>query len=65
MDHTLIAKDSILYNKAASLSVGNMIKFNGYFLLSNDGAVAEQSVSEYGSMNEPEFTFMFTDVSVY
>ena len=59
---TLIKHGSSLYNQIAVLSKGNAVKFEGSFLIDVRDWVKEASVTENGSMTEPEFLFRFADV---
>lgn len=61
---TLVAKGSPLYARLATLSRGTKVRFSGDFIRdSGKDYLRESSVSEAGSMTDPEFIFRFSDVS--
>jgi len=59
-----ISPDSELFNKVASLRIGQKIIFSGKFYSNKVDCVWGTSFTLKGSMEEPEFMFNFTDVSV-
>lgn len=59
---TLIAHGSPLYEEIANLSVGTPVTFGGRFTLGQLDHVREESITEEGSMTDPEFIFTFTTV---
>jgi hypothetical protein len=62
---TLIPASSPLYEQAANLFVGQIVKFSGRFGSSGLDFLQESSLTEAGSMNEPEFIFTFTSVEPF
>ncbi len=62
-EHTLIPQGSTLYDQVAKLAVGNEVVFSGTFASRDMDYVGETSVTEEGSMTEPDFIFTFTNVS--
>ena len=65
MDKTLIPESSTLYNAVADLDKGNKVIFSGSFVQSDDDFVGEQSMTEQGSMLDPEFSFRFSEIKDY
>jgi hypothetical protein len=62
-DKTLIKHNSRLYNTIAKMSEGDTVVFAGIFLPSDKFSfVKEKSISEYGSMSSPEFSFQFISI---
>jgi hypothetical protein len=59
---TLIPSGSPLYEQVAHLAIGNKVTFGGAFSSGNLDYMREASLTEAGSMNEPEFIFTFTSV---
>lgn len=59
---TLVDHGSSLYNKLASLSVGDRVVFTGSFLPGEKDHLKETSFTESGSMTEPEFAMRFSGV---
>jgi hypothetical protein len=59
---TLISADSEVFQQAAALAEGDPVKFSGRFLSSDTDCLQEQSISQSGSMTDPEFTFRFSAV---
>ena len=60
--NTLIPQGTELYKKVADLDKGNRVLFSGHFVPGEDDFVQEQSVTEQGSMTDPEFTVIFTSI---
>lgn len=60
---TLIKPGSALFNAAASLKLGQTVKFSGQFIRDDETGVGEQSMSLQGKLEEPEFTFKFSSLS--
>ena len=60
---TLIHPNDPLYSVISSLSQGQEVKFSGMFLHDDDDCFNEQSLTQEGSMTEPEFTFKFTNIT--
>ena len=61
-NRTLIPKNSQLFRALAAMRVGTLIRFDGSFLASERDCVKERSVTEAGSMSDPDFVFQFTHV---
>lgn len=59
---TLIPSGSLLYEQIANLAVGNTVTFSGTFTFGELDYAREESVTEEGSMTDPEFIFTFTSV---
>jgi len=59
---TLIAQDSPLYKALAEFNEGQLIDFSGEFITGDPDFIREASLTERGSMTEPEFIFRFTDI---
>ena len=59
---TLIPTESELYSLVGSLAVHNTITFSGTFVAGSLDYVREASLTEKGSMMEPEFIFRFKTV---
>jgi hypothetical protein len=59
---TLITKDSPMHDRAAGLSKGAMVKFDGTFLFGSD-YLKEVSTNEHDSLTKPEFLVQFKDIS--
>lgn len=62
IDNTLIEQGTQLFNKIAELSKGSEVVFSGAFISSEEDYIGEQSLTEKGSMTEPEFTLKFYDI---
>jgi len=60
---TLIKSGSNLYNKVAEFDTGDLVKFSGSFVSGDNYFVEEQSMTENGAMENPEFTFIFQDIN--
>lgn len=60
--HTLIEKNTALYNSLLSMSVGQKVIFSGEFFSSDEDAVQEKSMTIDGSLSEPEFLFKFKSI---
>jgi hypothetical protein len=63
-EKTMIELNSTLGQKIVSLRIGQKIKFSGKFLADNgENGIEEISITESGSMTEPEFAFVFSDIT--
>jgi hypothetical protein len=62
-DNTLIKQNSELFNKISNLQEGELVRFSGRFLNGDADYINEQSLTENGSMTQPEFTFRFKSVT--
>ena len=58
-DGTLISPESPVYEQVSRLAIGTTVVFSGSFLSSEMDYVEEASVTEEGSMMEPELIFRF------
>ena len=56
-----ISPGSSLYNKVANLAVGDTVLFSGTFAQGDD-YLEELSLTEEGSMHEPEFSLTFMNI---
>jgi hypothetical protein len=64
LDHSLIAQTSKTYATLSELGKGKQIRFAGTFVTGDDkNGIRESSLSERGSMTDPEFIFRFSQVS--
>lgn len=62
-DKTLIDPASALYQKAVALRVGARIWLSGNFIPHQTDCFREGSLTQHGSMTDPEFIFQFFDVT--
>ena len=62
VSNTLIEQNSQLYNKLMELSVGQEVIFSGHFFNSDGDYIQEQSITEKGTMVNPEFLMKFTNI---
>lgn len=55
------------YNNLTELEIGDFVDFSGRFIYDyeNKDYLKELSVTEYGSMDEPEFEFVFKSINQY
>lgn len=60
---TLIDQNSNLYNQLMELEIGENVKFSGVFFSSEDNFIQETSLTEEGSMMNPEFSMKFSTVT--
>lgn len=60
---TLVMPDSPVFQKMASLSKGQTVMFSGVFAPAQNDCLEELSITQSGSMSDPEFEMKFTDVS--
>ena len=61
-DHTLIDPASPVFREASAMKAGQWAVFSGSFLPSQTDCMQESSVSQSGSMTEPEFLFRFSAI---
>ena len=61
-DNTLIPINSELFNRVADFRTGMTVKVSGRFLPGDDDYLMEASLTEAGSMTEPEFVVQFNQV---
>lgn len=59
---TLIYPSDPVFSQVSNLSVGQKIVFSGIFSMSNDDCIAETSITQSGSMEDPDFEMKFTEV---
>jgi len=65
-DNTLIPQESNLFTVLAEMKKGDRVLFSGTFLPSDkNDFVKEESLTEEGSMTEPEFIFRFSGVKIF
>jgi hypothetical protein len=62
-DHTLIEPNSAIFRTLSQMKEGDRIRFSGSFIGSDTDCVKEASMTQNGSMTEPEFIFRFLGVS--
>jgi hypothetical protein len=62
INHTLLSPSSNVFQQVVSLSKDQRIVFSGSFLPGDTDCVQETSLTQEGSMTDPEFQFLFTDV---
>jgi hypothetical protein len=60
---SLIPQGSKVYKEVASMAVGDEISFSGRFAAHESDYIEEASVTEEGSMTDPDFIFTFSEVS--
>jgi TM2 domain-containing membrane protein YozV len=61
-DKTLIPIGSDLFNRIADLKTGTMVKISGRFISEEQDYIQEMSITEEGSVTEPEFVAQFNQV---
>lgn len=61
--NTLIDQNTNLYNQLMELERGQNVKFSGMFFSSEDNFIQETSLTEEGSMINPEFLMKFSTVT--
>jgi hypothetical protein len=62
-DDVTISKGSEVYNQLAQLSIGDMVSFSFTFERGNKvKCINEGSLTEYGSINNPEYNVIFKEV---
>ena len=61
-DKTLIHQDNPMYSVISELKEGTTVRFSGEFLPSKQDFVKEGSISEEGSMTDPEFIVRFSSI---
>ena len=59
-DSTLLPVDSPVMNAAMELSVGQAVEFSGTFVRDSEQCIREGSLTQDGSMRQPEFIMRFT-----
>lgn len=61
---TLIGGESGLFRAVSSMKVGDTVRFSGNFFNSEKDCVHESSITDSGSMDDPEFIFRFYQVEL-
>ena len=59
---TVISPTSPVYNQVASMASGQKVTFSGTFLRGRQDYLEESSITEEGSMTDPEFIFSFARI---
>ncbi len=62
-EHTLIEPTSPVYRQAVALHEGQKVTFSGTFFTTEADCAHEESLTQEGSMTEPEYIFKFSDVT--
>jgi hypothetical protein len=62
-DETLIERDSALYETLLSLSEGTIVSFSGEFIEGDGACLDTKNLTEFFSINRPEFIFRFTEIN--
>lgn len=61
-DNTLLPLDSPVMEVAMNLSVGQAVQFSGTFVRDRAQCIRESSITQDGSMRQPEFIMRFTNL---
>lgn len=61
-DNTLLSPSSPVYAAALSLRKGQKVRFSGSFIPNDTDCVREGSLTQNGSMTDPEFIMRFTEL---
>jgi hypothetical protein len=61
--NTLIDPNSQVFQAVSPLSVGSKVIFSGEFMREPTDCIAEQSITQAGSMTSPAFTIKFSQLS--
>ncbi len=59
---TLIDPNSLVFQNASKLHKGQIVRFSGSFEQSRDDCFNEESLTQEGSMDDPDFLFQFSEV---
>ncbi len=59
---TLLAPGSSVYRAALALKLGQTVQFSGLLFPSKVDCMVEGSITQTGSMRDPDFLFRFTDL---
>lgn len=62
LDHSMINPNSDLFNAVSRMSEGDRVLFSGGFYQSKEDCFKEVSITQRGSVTEPEFLFRFSAV---
>ncbi len=61
-DDLIIKRGTKLYNQISELAEGEKVQFRFYFVWSNERGIFEKSITEYGSITEPEYMVKFITI---
>jgi hypothetical protein len=62
-DHTLLEPGSLSHTQAVELRPGQSVEFSGTFPLGDKDCLRESSLTQRGSMSEPEWIFRFQTIT--
>ena len=62
---TVIEKNTQIYKKLGALQEGQLIRFSGKFESGDSDFISELSLTEAGSMSEPDFNVSFSDFAPF
>jgi hypothetical protein len=62
-DHTLLEPGSAPHTEAVDLRPGQSVEFSGTFLAGDKDCFRESSITQRGSMSEPEWIFRFQTIT--
>lgn len=62
---SLIEPSTSLFKTASTMSPGDLVVFSGRFTSDDVDCVGEQSMTLNGSLDDPEYTMVFSSVSAY
>jgi hypothetical protein len=62
-DHTLLEPGSAPHTQAVDLRPGQSVEFSGTFLAGDKDCFRESSITQRGSMSEPEWIFRFQTIT--
>jgi hypothetical protein len=62
-DGTMLSPSSLIYNTAVKMRSGQKVRFSGSFFSGDKDCVREASLTQSGSMTDPEFIMRFTDLA--
>lgn len=63
--NNMIKPNNPLYARLLSINIGQKVFFDGYLYSDSRDCFDEMSITERGSVMDPEFRFQFTDVIVF
>ncbi len=61
-ERTLLQPDGRVFLAASALSKGRLVRFSGTLFRSSADCFHDPSMTQYGSMTNPEFVFRFSDI---
>ena len=64
-EHTMVSPSEPMYKTLLGINKGDRVVFDGTFFKSDRDCLLELSLTEAGSMTEPEFLFRFTKLQRY